>query len=42
MRRYAQDAYNGYIDPTTGTSQRGVLQIDQDIQSLATFEIRQL
>jgi hypothetical protein len=42
MRRYAEYAYNGYIDPATGTAQPGVLQIDQDIQSLITFEIKQL
>ena len=40
MRLYAENVYHGYIDPVTGISQPGVLQIDRDIQNLITFEIR--
>lgn len=36
----AQDAYAGQLDPSTGQSTNGALWIYQNIQRLATFDIR--
>ncbi|HCI82864.1 MAG TPA: hypothetical protein DHW02_24595 [Ktedonobacter sp.] len=38
---YAQYADNGHIDSSAGISQSGASQLDQNIQGLATFEIKQ-
>ena len=40
MATQANNAYMSHNDPSTGQFQKGVAQIYQDVQHLATFEVK--